>query len=243
MAKFFLFKPIGKTPLEVINDYKKNHTENFINKICYVYRLDPMACGMFLVLTNEDCYDTNKYLTKIDKTYRYKLLIGIQTNTLDCLGNIEEIKNSKIENLQEKLNYFFKKYYTNNIVQTLPKYCGYKIHNKPLWHYANNNIDIELPKRQVQIYRNIINSIEKIKGKELKEYVNKYLTIIKGDFPIKEYLESWNTIENTDEFTLVNIESKVSSGTFIRKICEDFGHYIHIPCMAFYIERLSIHLV
>ena len=243
MAKFFLFKPIGKTPLEVINDYKKNHTENFINKICYVYRLDPMACGMFLVLTNEDCYDTNKYLTKIDKTYRYKLLIGIQTNTLDCLGNIEEIKNSKIENLQEKLNYFFKKYYTNNIVQTLPKYCGYKIHNKPLWHYANNNIDIELPKRQVQIYRNIINSIEKIKGKELKEYVNKYLTIIKGDFPIKEYLESWNTIENTDEFTLVNIESKVSSGTFIRKICEDFGNYIHIPCMAFYIERLSIHLV
>lgn len=243
MAKFFLFKPIGKTPLEVITDYKKNNTENSINKICYVYRLDPMACGMFLVLTNEDCYDTNKYLTKIDKTYRYKLLIGIQTNTLDCLGNIEEIKNSKIENLQEKLNYFFKKYYINNIVQTLPKYCGYKIHNKPLWHYANNNIDIELPKRQVQIYRNIINSIEKIKGKELKEYVNKYLTIIKGDFPIKEYLESWNTIENTDEFTLVNIESKVSSGTFIRKICEDFGHYIHIPCMAFYIERLSIHLV
>ena len=75
-----------------------------------------MACGMFLVLTNEDCYDTNKYLTKIDKTYRYKLLIGVKTNTLDCLGNIEEIKYSKIENLQEKLNYFFKKYYTNNIV-------------------------------------------------------------------------------------------------------------------------------
>jgi tRNA pseudouridine(55) synthase len=243
MAKFFLFKPIGKTPLEVINDYKKNHTENSINKICYVYRLDPMACGQFLVLTNEDCYDTNKYLTKIDKTYRYKLLIGIRTNTLDCLGNIEEINNSKIENIQEKLNYFFSVYYTGSIVQTLPKYCGYKIKNKPLWYYANNNIDIELPVRNVHIYRNTINSIEKIKGTELKAYVNKYLTIIKGNFPTMKYLESWNTLENTREFTIVNIESKVSSGTFIRKICEDFGHYIHMPCMAFQIERLSIHLV
>ena len=124
-----------------------------------------------------------------------------------------------------------------------PKYCGYKIHNKPLWYYANNNIEIELPERNVQIYRNTINSIEKIKGKELKEYVNKYLTIIKGNFPIMEYLDSWNKLEDTIELTIVNIESKVSSGTFIRKICEDFGHYIHMPCMAFYIERLSIHLV
>lgn len=240
MAKFFLFKPIGKTPLEVTKEYKKN---NNIEKICYVFRLDPMACGFFLVLTNEDCYDTNKYLKHVDKTYRYKLLIGLKTNTLDCLGKIEEINNSKIENLQENLNYFFKKYYINNIVQTLPKYCGYKIHNKPLWYYANNNIDIELPKRQVKIYRNTINSKEKISGKMLKSHVNKYLPHINGNFPIKKYLDSWNNLEDTIEFNMVTIESHVSSGTFIRKICEDFGNYIDMPCMAFYIERLAIHLV
>lgn len=240
MAKFFLFKPIGKTPLEVTKEYKKN---NNINKICYVYRLDPMACGKFLVLTNEDCYDTNKYLKHVDKTYRYKLLIGIKTNTLDCLGKIEEINNSKTKNLPENLNYFFKEYYINTIVQTLPKYCGYKLNNKPLWYYANNNIDIELPKRQVKIYRNTINSIEKISGKMLKSHANNYLPHINGNFPIKTYLESWNSLEDSNEYIIATIESHVSSGTFIRKICEDFGNYINTPCMAFHIERLTIHLV
>ena len=45
-----LYKSIGRTPLEVINEYKdKNKTT--IEKISYAGRLDPMAEGQLLVLT------------------------------------------------------------------------------------------------------------------------------------------------------------------------------------------------
>ena len=58
----------------------------------------------------------------------------------------------------------------------------------------------------------------------------------------QKYLDSWNNLEDKIEFNMVTIEIAYS-GTFIRKICEDFGKYIELPCMAFYIERLAIHLV
>jgi tRNA pseudouridine(55) synthase len=239
MTVLVLFKPIGKTPLEIVSEYKKNTKD--VKKICYVGRLDPMACGKFIALTNNDCLNTNKYFNT-NKRYKYEILIGVNTSSLDLLGLVCNVCSNKNIN-KEQIDLFFSKKYIGKIIQEYPKYSSYKINNKPLWWYAKNNIDVSpLPSKEIEIYSNQIISNNEISGRKLKKYVNENILQIKGDFNQSNILKSWEIIEDNMKFPILEIESHVSSGTFIRKICEKFGEYIGIPCCAYSINRIEINL-
>ena len=84
-----VYKPVGMTPYELSLKIKKRDPS--IKKIAYVYRLDPMAHGEILILINEFCRLTNYYVhLKSYKIYEYSVLFGLNTDTLDILGNITD---------------------------------------------------------------------------------------------------------------------------------------------------------
>ena len=60
-------------------------------KLCYSGRLDPMARGKVLILFNDECKKVESYNKKA-KTYQFEIIIGLQTNSDDPLGIIENIK-------------------------------------------------------------------------------------------------------------------------------------------------------
>ena len=78
-------KSIGKTPFEIIEELKKeteieNETEKnkikFKNKkvkYSYAGRLDPMASGLMIILTNEHCLQQNNF-HNLSKYMNLKLL-------------------------------------------------------------------------------------------------------------------------------------------------------------------------
>ena len=162
-------KEKGITSRDVVNKISK---ELNIKKVGHAGTLDPLATGLMVIGIGKGTKILD-LLTSDKKEYIATVKLGIQTDTLDITGNIvKKIDNYilKKDKLESALKSFCKKY-----MQTVPKYSAIKINGKKLYEYARNDIEIELPKKEVTIY-----SIELIDFKE-NEFTFKTL-VSKGTY-------------------------------------------------------------
>ena len=139
-------KPKDYTSRDVINKLSKILGTK---KIGHTGTLDPLATGVLVIVIGSYTKLVNE-LTSLDKEYIAEIKLGIKTDTGDITGNILEENykyNITKENITNIFNNFPKEY-----EQTVPKYSAVKINGKKLYEYARENIDIELPKRMVNIY-------------------------------------------------------------------------------------------
>jgi len=136
-------------------DYTSRDVVNIIGKqfntrkIGHTGTLDPMACGV-LVLCMGKCLKVVDLITSYDKEYIARVRLGIETDTLDVTGNVlnkDDNVNVTKEKVVEVLNSFLGK-----SVQEVPKYSAVKVNGKKLYEYARAGIDIELPKREIEIF-------------------------------------------------------------------------------------------
>ncbi len=121
-------------------------------KVGHTGTLDPLATGVLVIAVNK-ALKLVEDITALNKEYIAEVSLGIKTDTLDITGEVlEEDKNIDIDEnkLIEVLNSFVGKY-----KMTVPKYSAVKVDGKKLYEYARNNIDVELPTKEV-----FINSIE-----------------------------------------------------------------------------------
>ena len=137
-------KERGYTSRDVVNIISNTlHTK----KVGHTGTLDPMAEGV-LVITVGKCTKLCDYLTSEYKEYIAEFDLGYLTDTLDSTGNI--LKTSDIvvnyNDVSNVVNSFKGKYN-----QVVPLYSAVKINGKKLYEYARNNIDINLPSREVDI--------------------------------------------------------------------------------------------
>lgn len=138
-------KPSGITSRDVINIVGK--TLN-IKKVGHTGTLDPMATGV-LVLCLGNALKVCELITANDKEYIAKVILGIETETLDTTSPIINTKKTNItkEEIEKVLNSFKGSY-----IQEVPKYSAVKINGKKLYEYAREGKEIELPKKMVTIY-------------------------------------------------------------------------------------------
>lgn len=138
-------KPEGFTSRDVINKLSKILNTK---KIGHTGTLDPIATGVLVCLTGKYTKLVD-LLTALDKEYVAEIKLGIKTDTGDITGNVIDKSNKVIlkNDILDVIKKFPKKY-----LQTVPKYSAVKIDGKKLYEYARENIDIELPKREVNIY-------------------------------------------------------------------------------------------
>ena len=142
---FVVNKPEGFTSRDVVNKLSKILK---IKKIGHTGTLDPIATGVLVCLTGKYTKLVD-LLTSLDKEYIAEIKVGIKTDTGDITGNVIEEKNKVIsKSAVEKVFLEFPKKY----LQTVPKYSAVKINGKKLYEYARENIEVELPKREVNIY-------------------------------------------------------------------------------------------
>jgi len=81
-GKIQIYKPYGVTPKEMVD---KVLLLTGAKKGSFSGRLDPMACGMINIYLDDSCL-TAKPDDKLNKKYRFKMGIGIYSNTNDLLG-------------------------------------------------------------------------------------------------------------------------------------------------------------
>ena len=141
-----LYKPIGKTPLQTIEEYKIKHPELTGIKLAYAGRLDPMAEGLLLVLVGDECKKRKEY-EKLPKTYEFEVLFGISTDTFDVMGKIvkiskiipqEDLLHGSGEYQKSKINELIKKY-QGKMLQEYPPYSSPRVNGKPLFWWAREN--------------------------------------------------------------------------------------------------------
>ncbi len=148
-------------------DYTSRDVVNVIGKIFNTKKvghtgtLDPLATGVLIVCMNK-ALKVVDLITASDKEYIAKVVLGIDTDTLDITGNIinECRTNVNVDMVKSVLNSFIGK-----SIQEVPKYSAVKVNGKKLYEYARNGIDIELPKREIQIFDiELISDIDIVDG-------------------------------------------------------------------------------
>ena len=140
-----VYKESNMTSRDVVNILNKHFNTK---KIGHTGTLDPMATGVLVCLVGRDTKLVN-IITSNDKEYIATIKLGIKTDTLDITGKIleEETYNVTREQIDNVLKSFLGTSY-----QEVPIYSAVKINGKRLYEYARNNIDVELPKREINIY-------------------------------------------------------------------------------------------
>lgn len=138
-------KPSGITSRDVVNIVGKTLNTK---KVGHTGTLDPMARGV-LVLCLGNALKVCELITANDKEYIAKVILGIETETLDTTSPIINTKKTNItkEEIEKVLNSFKGSY-----LQEVPKYSAVKINGKKLYEYAREGKEIELPKKMVTIY-------------------------------------------------------------------------------------------
>ena len=226
-----VYKEKGKTPLECLNSI--NNTE----KKTYVGRLDPMAEGLLLVLEGEECKESKKY-RKLDKTYEYKFILGIETDSFDTLGIVTSESTKEISEDQIKK-------ITNSIVGDVsfpyPVYSSQTVNGIALFRYAQEGTldTISIPDAKTKIYSNSVIDIKEVDIDDLKKEFLPVIKKINGDFRIKEIEESWNKIKNR-KVIQVHAKATVSSGTYIRSIVDHIGNSLGTGALTTEIIRTQI---
>jgi len=137
-------KPKDITSRDVVNSVVKRFNTK---KVGHTGTLDPIATGVLVVCVGSATKLVDE-LTSNDKEYIASVELGTLTDTLDNTGNIISEENciKTKEDIINVLNSFKGKY-----MQEVPIYSAVKINGKKLYEYARENIDVELPKREVEI--------------------------------------------------------------------------------------------
>ena len=117
-----LDKPIGKTPLTLLTDFRAQFPEYDTVKIGYAGRLDPMAEGLVLYMVGDENKNREKYVG-LDKVYEIEILFGIETESYDVLGLIKEAKNYKSDEVSKELPLLLPRF-KGEIEQAYPPYSS-----------------------------------------------------------------------------------------------------------------------
>jgi len=231
-------KKVGETPLELLDRVRLEKPELENETLSYAGRLDPIAKGQMLILVGEkENKDRIEYLEH-DKEYVATFLAGISTDTGDILGIINKEQHTQIEeDILEKQVASLKKLN----IQTYPWFSGKTVNGKKLFdHFKAGNIEITRPTRKITIKKAKLTSISYISAKELKKNIFESISKVHGDFRQKSILKCWDNFfeKNTSKLQVFKIEFLVSSGTFIRGLCEEF----YSPVTLLELNRTKIHL-
>ena len=121
-----------------------------IKKVGHTGTLDPMATGV-LVISIGKATKTSEYILSSDKEYEAKIKLGVLTNSYDITGDVlkEEKVNFQEDDIKKALQNF-----TGKISQKPPIYSALKVDGKKLYEYAREGKDVEIKKRDIEIYKN-----------------------------------------------------------------------------------------
>jgi tRNA U55 pseudouridine synthase TruB len=228
-----VYKPAGITMNQLILDYKN---KNNIAKICFAGRLDPMARGNCLFLFNEECKKIDNY-KNLDKTYQFKIIIGLQTDSDDPLGLIQNIRPDLMTEEQIiKLKNNLTISETSEIIQKFHKFST---------KCFNQKDKTKEPSHLVSIYSYQIgdeDDYEKYDFHCWKEQIISQINTIdpQCNFNQSNIITQWDSIISIKELYAIPVTLTVSSGFYVRQFVRDLSEKIGIPLMVYDINRISI---
>lgn len=238
------YKPVGLTPLEVVQSVKALNPLYQKAKIAYAGRLDPMAEGLLLLLVNQECKERSKF-QGLAKTYEFEVLFGVSTDTYDILGLVSELdKNLETKEITEKLaNYTAQM--PGKRIQSYPAFSSKAINGKKLFELAKSGKlnTIKIPSKEIEIYSIKLLSEKRISRQELEKYIFDRISKVRGDFRQDKIIENWEKLfRDNPNLTLpvYKFRIKCGSGTYVRSIAHQMGIDMRTQALALSIKRTAV---
>lgn len=235
-----VYKPRSLTPLQTIHSLRKYLAIDESVKIGYAGRLDPLASGVLLLMIGDECKRRDLF-QEMAKQYRFNILFGLRTDSLDPLGNIiKKVRNYDLvsDELEEVLSQL-----QGNIELKYPLYSSYAIDGVPMHKLARAGLlkPTERPSKIVDIKSIELLDLKFISLTELaRKFINE-IDQVEGHFEQEEVIKSWKAYSKcNNEVQVATIEVEASSGTYVRSLAEMIGDMLKIPTLAYDIERLSV---
>lgn len=236
MPIFNIYKPLGKTPLQVLDQLREVKPEFKDEKMLYAGRLDPMAEGVMMVLVGEDRFKRDAYLG-IEKEYEATFLFGFSTDTYDTLGIIQ---NSSIENVQSKLIKKAIKKLKGKQDIPFPAYSSFKVKGKPLvfWAREGRLDEIDIPLKTMEVFSVKKVGIENKSAQILLAEIKEKISLVDGDFRQAKVIEGWGEqLSEEKEYILASTTLRVASGTYIRSLANEIGKELGCGAVLYSLKR------
>ena len=229
-----VYKKLSETPLQCIqrlfNIAKNTYT--------YAGRLDPMAEGLLIILKNEECKNAKQY-HNLGKTYEYTFIVGISTDTYDCLGKITHTNYPK-EDIREKVKKVISTL-TKKQMFAYPPYSSKTINGKPLFEYARQNKlnTIHIPTNPVYITEHSLTETQTTDTNTLVKEMAEKIKRVTGDFRQKEILQDWKSMQS-QKIQHFSATITTGAGTYIRAIVHEIGKQVGYPTVTTSIKRTKV---
>lgn len=239
-----IYKPLGLTPVQLIQKLREDRKEYQGTKIGFAGRLDPLAHGVMLLMIGEETKKRDRYLN-LPKTYEFEVLFGMSTDTYDALGILQDISSKP---MPQPVNLQINNFITSKLgkqTQPFPPFSSREVNGKPLYQWAreNNLADINIPTHPIEIYEFEVAKVALIPILEKKRRILKNISNVSGDFRQEEIMKKWHVffdLNKNKQFTIAKFRISCSSGTYVRSLANDLGKTIGTGAIALDILRTKV---
>lgn len=232
-------KPKNYTSHDIVAIVKKKLGE----KVGHTGTLDPNATGVLPLLIGKGT-KLSKYLVQHDKTYEVTLKLGEKTDTADPEGEVIQEKPVREECFErEKLEEVFQQFLGKQ-EQTPPIYSAIKVKGKKLYEYARSGQEVEVPKREIEIYAISLQEIRK-REKEIVFSVHcskgTYIRSLCEDIAEKMGTVGYMKELNRTTVGCFRMEQAISMEELENLDCKEIEKKI-IPMEQFFLDRPALNL-
>lgn len=236
-----VYKPMGITPLQAIEELKNLRSKYSEQKISYAGRLDPMAEGLLLLLIGDGNKRRKEY-EGLEKVYEAEIILGISTDTYDALGIIQGIHFVHPQNKEIKI-------VLDGMIgeqhQSYPPFSSKPVNGHPLYWWARENrlSEITLPSKKIIIDEIKIINKKNIVVKDLVQKAIGKISKIQGNFRQDEIKKTWLDLEqkhSKKSVEMIGVRVRCSSGTYVRGIANTLGETLGVGAIAYSIKRIQV---
>tara|TARA_B100001093_G_scaffold512900_2_gene583678 strand:- start:35 stop:784 length:750 start_codon:yes stop_codon:yes gene_type:complete len=248
--EILVYKRIGETTGELSSRIKNKYKSK---KVAICGKLDPMARGLTRVLTDEKTKLMNKFLAN-DKTYEFKLVLGVKTDTDDIMGMIKSIDikiSYYIEDIKAKIDAIcrFEEQHFHPFSAIKIK-IGDKRQSLHQWTQERDMDMSELPKKKVQVLSKEYGDTQIISVDNYYKNIKNRLGTVNFNniscFRVPEILTYWDECmqtmhkSNVKYLTILPVKLRVSSGFYIRMLPYYLDNIYNIKSHIYDINRTKL---
>ncbi len=237
MSLFLIDKRVGETPLEATERLRSTNSIPSTTPMTYAGRLDPMAEGLLLILSGDDCKIKDKLLY-LPKSYDAMMLLGVQTDSGDILGHIEQISTDVVSNCMntERLSQIV----TGEHNLSVPHYSSVIVDGKPLHEWTRAGVKKPTPSRSMTVTKATVYPPEQIPTHELLQNINERISRVHGDFRQSTILAHWQNAHLPEPCLLMRFTCDVKGGTYIRSLISLIQDELKLPATLYSLKRTAI---
>ena len=238
-----VYKPLGASSHMLAAAVGRSRGE----KATHTGTLDPMAEGVLVVLTGEDRFKKSQ-LSNVQKTYTFRMLFGVSTDTHDLLGIPTQVmkKNEldlSLKEITHKVETLLQEF-SGEVEQVQPLFSAGRVGGKSFFEYGTQKQQIPLPTNTVTFLSNHVETIETLELEKLQNYLEDKIARVEGSFRQEEVLSAWKKVllqlsseADTHSLPLLTITSTVTKRTYIRALVRDISAKMALPATTFSIIR------